>query len=364
MFRRKFYRGLGILGILVLVFGLASCGRDEDTYVYENKELGFSLDLPRAWEDRLEIREDLDQARVYFNHQAHEDKYENGLLFSIDRRLGQLITEEDVKWFYVPQEILAVDNGYTYLKTLPSDVQYEPSDEEDSREYLEMREGIDQVLESFKTLKIMEPRASREGYRLIGSNFFTVEVREDWKVKASNSNPFIWKIYQDKKELGEIEFSSYDDVELEETGRQTIYLEDEDLLRRFRISLDQDYSGELAVMEETMELLGDSYTSLDEIYNLRSYLVDGGRKLYGEIVDLDFDNRLPRAISIRTETGVFDYETDYPRIIPMKDGNYPMYGSWILDLAYTEENPNYRQAHYEFIINSEDKLIGIIERFK
>ena len=62
-----------------------------------------------------------------------------GLLFSVDRQVGELITKEDIAQAAAPRKIVLQGNGYTYFVNLPSDVQYPVDDQTLSDEYTATR---------------------------------------------------------------------------------------------------------------------------------------------------------------------------------------------------------------------------------
>ena len=110
-----------ILAIVILVFVLISFGTDsknkeeqpeinapestnntvlaDDEIIYKNNTLGFSLMFPKEWKDKYAIEESKDNISV-FNKKIY-DKGEGGLLFTINRTVGELITQVDMDMEFV-----------------------------------------------------------------------------------------------------------------------------------------------------------------------------------------------------------------------------------------------------------------------
>jgi len=65
---------------------------------------------------------------------------------------------------------------------LPSDVQY-PMEEELSDDYIAMSKQISKVAKGIELLGNQKPQASNEGFKVVGSSFFTVEIPENWDIK-------------------------------------------------------------------------------------------------------------------------------------------------------------------------------------
>ncbi len=356
-------KNLGWLLVLVLVLALTACG-SKDFKTYENKELGFSLDLPKSWEGKYLVEEDPDRDLVYFMHISNSRDYENGMLFSIDRRVGGLITEEDIENGYVPGEIIGKEAGYTFIKGLPTDIQYGPEAVVDTKEYEEMRSELPDVLKTFKIGELKRPRGEEAGYIKEGSSFFLLDIREDWKLEKDKKNPFKWDVLNgDGKIIGSLEMVLYDSQDQEEAGRKTAYKTQDEIFRKFRISLDKEYEKDLDLMARSLEILGDNYTALDGIYNLRTNLTDGGKSLVGRIKSLEKDIKIVNKLELVVEDSgeVYSFEAEYPEIVPLEGETYGLYGVYLLGEDIIKKEGKLDKSLFEFIINKYGKLVGLIE---
>lgn len=354
-----FLAGLLLIGLLFMT----SCG-GEDVIKYENEKLGFSLEFPKSWDGKYLVEEDLDSNTVYFMHLANSPKYENGMIFSIERRIGELITREDMENSYIRESIIKQDKGYSFIEILPSDMQYDPKDVKISKEYNEMYDQLDQVIKSFKILDLNYPEAETEGYRKVGSSFFTFDIREDFIVKKSKDNSFMWEIYNNNKEdIGDIELVLYKGPEFEENGKNIVYIEDKQVYRKIKLALDKGYEEELAIIKDSFQILADYTTSIDGVYSFQQYLEAGGQKIRGRISEFKMEGFMPSEITIEKEDGeMVSYGAEFPQIVPIeKDYHYGLYGIYPIDENYLSENENIKERLFDFILDSRGKIKGLLE---
>lgn len=349
-----------VLVVLISVLLFSAC-TPHNTVVYTNEELGFNMDIPKSWKDKYLVENG--ENSIIVSHKTLGKKDEKAFLFSITRVIGELITEEDVEWSYTPQKLLGSGQGYSFILSLAEDLQYEPEDLENSKEYEEMREDINTIIHSFKIDDNLEkPKSANNGYKLIGSNFFRFEIEDNFNLKKSKSSPFIWEILNgDKDDVGDVELSLYNEDEFQENGMITQYFRDEELKRSIRVSIKDDYVKDMEVIKTTMEILGDNYTSLDEIYSQRQILKDGGKELVGRIEAIKLDGLQVKNITIKSKNKTREYKADFPNIVPMKNGNYTLYQVYPFTKNYILSDGEYREKNYEFIFSKHNEIVGLIE---
>lgn len=141
----------------------------------------------------------------------------------------------------------------------------------------------------------------------------------------------------------------------------TRYFKNEDIKRRLRVSLKNTYDKELEVLASTLKLLGNGPISLDEIYTQEEYLKNQGRKIEGRIEAVELDGLQVRSLTIKSNKKIKEYKADYPNIIPMKAGNYTLYGIYPFTGNYIISDGEYRERTYEFILSDNNYIRGIIE---
>ena len=129
---------LAVVLLITLTIGaFVACGGNP--VVYQNRALGFSMEIPGDWEGRYEIEENGETVTVY--HKAIRETYGDGMgdLFYIQRMEGSPSDEEANE----PggRTVVLRENGYTYVFGIPTDVRHpawEGGDTALSNEYLQM----------------------------------------------------------------------------------------------------------------------------------------------------------------------------------------------------------------------------------
>lgn len=170
-----------LVGIGILLF--SACGQNSWS-VYRSKKFGFQINLPRSWKDKYTIEEV--ENGIIVSHKPQGLNIKPGFLFSINKRLGELITQEDLDWSYTAEEILQTHNGYSFLMGLAADSQYDPDDKANTKEYMEMCKDFNDIKNSFKIYGSLDkPSSENQGYKLVASNFFQLEIREEFDLKKS-----------------------------------------------------------------------------------------------------------------------------------------------------------------------------------
>ena len=201
-----------ILAVIIIVFVLISFGTDPQKIGeqsetvnnqnqgmdsefnanndnYKNEALGFSLNFPKEWEDKYSIEESDNYISV-FDKQIY-DTGQGGLLFTINRTIGEMIAQQDMNMEPVPTKIILQGNGYTYFYRLPTDVNYPVNDEKLTKHYQEMSEQIDYAVQGISLLGEQKPIAANNGFKVVGSSYFTVEIPSEWDIKQLEYLP-IW----------------------------------------------------------------------------------------------------------------------------------------------------------------------------
>ena len=380
-----------MMAVLILgIIGLsAGCNQDtdsktEDSIIYKNEILGFSLKFPSDWKDKYIIKESVDDISI-FNKKVYENYNGAGRLLTIERVTGELITKEDMQQAPVGGQIILQGNGYTYFTIEPSDVQYPPDDKELSRDYKAMSERIPEIYHSISILGGQKPKAKNEGFKVVGSSFFTVEIPNDWELKLIEGFPLLWNIYAGNNNVGEIEFIPYKSEGTNETttddGMMRVYLFNDETSREMRITLNPVYADN-ATMEKiknSFEFKAGPYNVVDLQYAAEQYLARGGKKVFGTIEDFQMENGKPVAVRVNVMKFLTDnpnneypdgfriedlnkietYPLDGVHIVPFAAPNYNTYGLYempLLDETFINNYKNYKHFYYDFIIGSDGQL--------
>lgn len=379
MFKGK-YLFLSI--ILISSIFLSNCTRKTTSnpiseVLFTNSDLNFSVEIPHQWSEKYIVEGYENGVNFY----SLNNRDYGGLLCSIERLVGELITEEDIKQAPVSQKIILQANGYTYISRLPSDVEYALDNDKLKKEYDEMFEQVDLMTSSIKSLDNSRPKAKIEGYKVIGSSYFTVEIPQEWDIKITEDYALRWEIYSGENIVGDIELLPYKsiyDVLYYETDLNKILLDDE-MERKARISIN-DETNNIEVMQNmllTFDFIPSHYTILDVQTAAREYLDGGGKKLFGQIEAIDMVDGEPKAITIKVkefitgaslDTGFtindLGIEEEYSLedgvlITPLMPPNYNsfgVYGIYNMDGDFIQSYEYLDDFHYDFIIGSDGKL--------
>lgn len=325
-------------------------------FFYENEKLGFRIYIPLTWEGRYRVQESEDG--VAFFHKSIDTDKPEGFLFGIERRIGDLITEEDIKESPMPVKLLMQADGYTFVETRPSGVEYDPSDEKDTLSYETMRNDIETVTSSIKPFNLKGIKAKNPNYKLLGSSFFTVEIPKDMRLVKSRSNNFLWNLKIGEEKIGGIELITFSNNCRSEVY-DCKYLENAEETRKIKFFVDKG-----AISKEDFDRIFDSikiqiYNSnnIDNITTLEEYLKKGGREVTGLVEKYGTDGKNITSITINGKR----YEADYPRVVPVVDGQYPMYEYSIFDEDYIKTIGGIGKRAYRVILNEKDQVMGLIE---
>lgn len=391
--------GLGVLLVMTLLLMsifCVSCKRDSrdvsqqagDGTVYERRVLGFSLKFPEDWDGRYVVKES-ESSVSFFSKRVH-DAYPNfGRLFTIERMIGELVTEEDMQQAPVPGKIVARGNGYTYFVRFPSDVQYPPDDEELSRDYLGMYEQVSEVCGTLSLLPVAGPKPVNRGFKVVGSSFFTVEVPREWDVKASQETPLCWDVYSEGTIIGSIELVPYGTVKAAGDSRRQEYVSSESFRRTARITLDHRYADarRMKAIRGSFKFVEGPFTVVDLLSNAQYYLALGGTKVFGKIEGFDTQDGKLVAVRVRAMRLVGEEAggepADRPRIedlneirtypldfgvyiAPLVPPHYRTYGTYeifLLDEDFIARHPGYDDFFYDFIAGRDGNLKMVLGHY-
>ena len=390
---RRQRKGIISLIMVVLILGIiglsAGCNQNtdskaEDNIIYKNETLGFSLEFPRDWKDKYIIEESVDNIFI-FNKKVYENDNKAGRLLTIERVTGELITKEDMQQAPVGEQIILQGNGYTYFTIEPSDVQYPPDNEELSSDYKAMSKRIPEIYHSISILGNQKPKAENEGFKVVGSSFFTVEIPSDWAIKRIEGFPLLWNIYAGNNNVGEIELIPYKSEATNETttdvGVMRVYLFNDETSRGMRITLKSGYADKVTMekIKNSFEFKAGPYSVVDLQYAAEQYFARGGKKVFGTIEDFQMENGRPVAVRVNVMKFLTDdlnneypngfriedlnkietYPLDGVHIVPFVAPNYNTYGIYempLLDETFIINYKNYKQSYYDFIIGSDGQL--------
>lgn len=413
---RKKKKGFTIMVAVILLLATlgvcVSCTQDtssktNDMIIYENENLGFSIGFPKGWEDRY-ILEEIDNGITVISKRNSEF---GGLLFSIERLVGELITEEDMEQAPSSEVIILQGNGYTYIVRYPSDMQYPPDDVELSEEYELMSEQVPDICKSIDILGGKYPEASNDGFKVIGSSFFTAEIPRKWEIHASTEWPLLWELYVAGDEIkeseggsdnqkdntiavkmnkiGEIEMVPYKSEGPDDDQMTTVYITSEEIFSKARISLDIDNPNREIIdkIKNSFVFTGSPYTVVDLQTDAQRYLDGGGKKIFGQIEDFEMEDGIPIAVQIKVMELIPDDSNDNNSngfhikdlnkterysmengvsIAPLIAPNYNTYGIYKihpLDEIFIESYEHLKDFYYDFIIGSDGELKIILGHY-
>ena len=130
--------------------------QQEETYVYTHPEKGYSLTFPKAWEDKLVIKQhenvdELHNTNFYMNFSS-SDQPREGLLFTI-----RIYPEEKWKEYELqgtPLNHLETKDTLSYVYQMASEHPFaDREDSEEYRAYMEMIPAMKNVIQSFSLSK-------------------------------------------------------------------------------------------------------------------------------------------------------------------------------------------------------------------
>ena len=401
-----------ILAVIIIVFVLISFGTDPQKIGeqsetvnnqnqgmdsefnanndnYKNEALGLSLNFPKEWEDKYSIEESENYISV-FDKQIY-DTGQGGLLFTINRTIGEMIAQQDMNMEPVPTKIILQGNGYTYFYRLPTDVNYPVNDEKLTKHYQEMSEQIDYAVQGISLLGEQKPIAANNGFKVVGSSYFTVEIPSEWDIKQLEYLP-IWDIYEGNNPVGWIQMLPY---EVEESISESVddnaireYLYNEETLRKMNITLHGNYADKSAMdkIKMSFKFTGGPFNVIDLQSTANLYIAKGCRNVFGMIDSFETENGNPRAVIVNvmelipdgpddnnpngfrienlkyTETYTLDHGVNVAALAPPNYNSYEMYYMPLLDENFIK-NYDYKNYYFDFIVGSDGNLLVVLGHY-
>ncbi len=368
--------------ILIASIILSSCTKETlsnpiTEILFKSEELNFSVEIPHEWNKKYIIEGYENGVNFY----SLNNREYGGLLCSIERLVGELITEEDINQAPVSEKIILQENGYTYILRMPSDVQFSLDNNKLTKEYEAMQLQVVKMASSIKSINNSIPVPKIEGYKVIGSSFFTMEIPKDWDVKTTEDYELRWDIYSDENIMGYIELLPYKSIYTYlymETSLNKLLVDDQ-LQRKANIYLN-DEDGFEEIMQSmilTFDFKPSPYTILDAETAAVEYINGGGKKVFGQIEDINIVDGEPKNITIKVKEFVPDDIADsgfYIKDLNLKEeyslengvfviplappnyNNFKAYGINILDIEFIESYELLKDMHYDFIIGADGQL--------
>ncbi len=190
----------------------------------------------------------------------------------------------------------------------------------------------------------------------------------------------IWEIKEDDYYIGWITFIPY----FTETDSERIVIEDEELLRKVVISLKDGYADEsvLDKITDSLELVGGPFTSVDMETAAQQYIRAGGKKVFGMIENVKFEEGSPVSIFIKEMEFILDDDApngfrietlsevpvEYPvgsiNVLPLAPPHYNKCETYYMpQLKDFIENYNYKHYFYDFIVGADGEIKMILGRY-
>jgi beta-lactamase regulating signal transducer with metallopeptidase domain len=380
---------LTVISILAIILvSIVLLVNPKKPILYENAQLGFSLEFPFQWKDRYVIEDHDDGIVIYCKKVYDAWEHEGGRLLTIHRQVGELIDEEDIAQSPAPAKLLIQGNGYTYYAIFASDVQYPADDKELAEEYKDLGEQILEVLKSIALVGDTKPAVENEGFKVVGTTFFKLEVPQDWELKRSADHPVAWDISVGGTNIGQIKMIPYKSETTVENGNMddflVLTLGARENLRQIALIVDRNYAdaGTLQKIKDTFELADGYFTVIDLMSNANIYVERGGTRLFGKIENVDVKDSGQVSIEVRLSEQVPDDQSPsgyrfedlnetqtltadwIPNIVPLMPPDYVTYGRYdiyLLDSTFIEAHPDYKDFYYEFILDSGGKLVILFQ---
>lgn len=357
--------------------------------IYKNETLGFSIYFPEEWKDKYIIEESDNHISV-FDKQIY-DTGQGGFLFTINRTIGEMITQKDMNMEPVPTKIILQGNGYTYFYRLPTDINYPVNDEELARHYQEMSSQIDYALQGISLLGEERPKAANDGFKVVGSSYFTAEIPNEWDIKPLEHLP-VWNIYDGDNQVGLIQMLPYKTEENTKDiyGNSIIeYIYDEEAQRKMSITLFSGYA-DGSVMEKikrSFKFAGGPFNVIDLESVANLYIAGGCRKVFGTIDSFIVDNGRPVAVTVNvmkfmpddgpddnnpngfriedlkyTESYIIEHGVNVAALAPPNYNSYEMYYMPLLDENFVK-NYDYKNLFFDFILGNDGKLLVVLGHY-
>jgi len=350
---------------------------------YISEDLGIGVEFPKEWQNGHLINETDNGIEVYSRQIIKNSDFE-GILFSIYRIVGELITEEDMSRNPTPPKILGQGNGYTYVLIKPMDMQYPPEDEELAESYQFLQSYMEEITDSFEIIETAGPIPENSGYKVVGSSFFTIEIPKEWDIETVEDSYMTWLIREEGKMIGEIKLVPYftEDYYWFEDGIHYT-ADNKQLLRKASINMKRNFKDveNFKKVSESMKIIDGPINVVDMLTNLQQYLAGGCKHVFGRIEKIEYEDDKPVRIFIDEKKYVrgdypngvvledvsqypIEYKIGHCRVLPLAPPNYVTHGNYLMPLIEDFEMIfPYDLLLYEFIINSESEVVMMIGRY-
>ncbi|UQZ86588.1 hypothetical protein SK3146_05881 [Paenibacillus konkukensis] len=122
-----------------------------DTVLYENKAHGFTLRIPKSWDGKYEVKER--QVPNGTNIEFINKKTVLGTLFTVSvwSEKAWEADGEEIQGL-IPITKLGEKSGFVYLFNTPTDVPYDPNDQQARADYLKMSVDVPSIKKTFVLL--------------------------------------------------------------------------------------------------------------------------------------------------------------------------------------------------------------------
>lgn len=379
------------IAILLFCSGCVNNGvtEVEGAFVYEN--LGLRMEAPGEWEGNCVIEEGENSIFVFGKAIYESEKFPGGgLLFSVERMTGELVTEEDMRQAPVRQRIILQGNGYTYIERMPSDVQYPPGDEALSGEYKKLSEQVSDV--TYELIGDAEkPKAINDGFKVVGGTFFTAEIPEEWEI--AEEGVLYWGLSDGGVRIGGISFIPYgrgNGSDANMSGNEWVFQSQDEMFRReAQMFFDSGKVDENTAerIYDSFKFVGGAFTVIDLQSDANEYLYRDGKRIFGTIEGFDMDGERPVAVRVNVMEFVPDgpddenpngfriedlntvetYSLDFGvRVATLVPPDYNAFGTYempMMDEQFLKEYEDYSNGYYDFIIASDGNLKMVLGRY-
>lgn len=365
----------------------------KDNLSYQNEAMGFSVLFPADWAGRYTVKESEETVSVY-STKVVDGFADGGLLFTVSRQVGELITEADVAQAATPQKIVLQGNGYTYFIKTPSDVQFPADDQTLSTEYKALSAEIPELEKSFALVGKTLPTPSNKGYHVVGTSFFTTEIPKGWELAVNDGAPASWDIMAKGKVAGNIALIPYKsegaaDAAALSDNMQREYIYNETAGREARIKLSRDIKDTKTIdnIKKSFAFADGPYNVLDFRSEAAAYLEKGGKQIFGQIVRVNFSDGKPSSVKIYVlkfitgkeaagePNGFLIKDTGWRRTVTLTAGtrvavlaapdhvNYGLYEMPLLDQSFIDTYKDYKDNYYDFILDSDGHIKTVLGHY-
>lgn len=231
---------------------------------------------------------------------------------------------------------------------------------------------------------------THDNFKLVDSDFFCLEVPNNWELEPVEDSSFDWAIYEDSNYIGHIQMINYAvEDDFEEEDLQVIYIADDDILRKAVVLLYSDdiVANVIKTIRESFVFLDSPYNILDFQRDAKTYLSDGGQNLFGQIIGIDTQDNQSMAVQIKLLQFLADGPEDNNpngfsikdlkqirtlsfdpgvRVAPLIEPNYNTYELYempLLDKSFLQNYPSYKYQFYDFILDRDGQLRMVLQHY-